>query len=251
MGGMPDTRALIGVDVIASASNPGYHLQRLAGALNTMLGQAFAATGITPDEVLQNEQLGDGALYVLPGNRLGALVDLSDHLDKLAGQHNQWSKPDLRLRIAIDTGPVGDPGGYYSPKIRLARLLDAQRFRALVQRCVDENTDAKGNSAVHSGLIMSDAARQTVFGGDYTSVRENDFVKYEVTTKESTETAWSRVPGVDARTLTDYLADTTDTAELRQETDDRVTHITNTITGQVRNAIQAGVLYGGVHYREE
>lgn len=251
MGAMPDTRALLGVDVVASAGNPGYHLDRVWGALSEMLSEALDASGITPDDVVRYEPVGDGALYTFPNDRLGAVVDLSDRLDKLAERHNRWHKPDLRLRVAVELGAVGDGPGYDAPRIRLNRMLAADTFKALVNTCVGANADEKGNSPVNSGLIMSDAAFRSVFGGDYTSlVRQTDFAPLDVVNKEFTDRAWVRVPGVDARTLAEFAEHLEPSIDGNDE-ETATTYpmrVTNHISGNAEHSLQAGIVTGGVYF---
>jgi hypothetical protein len=250
MGIMPNTRALLAVDVIASASNPGYHRDRLWGALTEMLRSGFVAAGLTLEEVVQYEPTGDGALYTFPATRLGVLVDLAHRLDELAADRNCWSKPDIRLRIAVEVGAVGDAPGYYSPKVDLSRLLGASAFKALVKRCIAENTDDQGNCSVNSGLIVSDPAFRSAFGGDYTTlVRESEFVQLAAVHKEFSEQAWVRIPGVDARTLTEFASETS-ASDTTQEVESVVgvpMRVTNTVSGTMKNSVQAGVVYGGVN----
>jgi hypothetical protein len=201
---VPDIRTLLAVDVIASAQNPGYHRDRLWGALNGMLVGAFTGSGIRPDEVTHVEPGGDGALYTLPSTRLGTVSDLTERLDQLAAEHNRWSKPTLRLRAAIHLGAVSQAPHYCSAKILLTRLLNASRFKELVNECVQQNMDSAGNSTINSGLIVSGPAFPEVFGGDHTDlVREEQFASIDVTEKEFTDKAWIRVPGVDRRSLTE------------------------------------------------
>lgn len=249
---MPDNRTLLGVDVIASASSPGYHRDRQWGALNAMLSTALATSGITPDMVVHHEPTGDGALYTLPVHHLGTAVDLTERLDKLAAEHNRWQKPDIRLRMSVDVGAVGDEPGYYTPKIHLTRMLGAAAFRTLVNTCIRSNTDSIGNSSVHTGLILSSAAFREVFGGDYTRlVRQADFTKLPVASKEFTETAWVRVPGCDARTLARF-ATTADPVEPANQDDPGRRgpsghgSLVNYVHGNMTDSVQAGVIEGSV-----
>src|SRR5262245_35736766 len=120
---LPETRTLLGIDVIASAANPGYHLDALWRSLSEILDAALLESGIHPEEVLETEHTGDGSLYTFPSRDLGLVLDLSHRIDELAAEHNRWHKPDIRLRIAVDVGAVGSSDGYYSPKIWRGRLL--------------------------------------------------------------------------------------------------------------------------------
>jgi hypothetical protein len=249
---MPDNRALLGVDVVASASSPGYHRDRQWGALSAMLGTALASSGIRPDMVVHNEPTGDGALYTLPGHCLGIAVDLTERLDKLAAEHNRWYKPDLRLRVSIDVGAVGAEPGYHTPKIHLNRMLAAAQFRALVAECIRDNTDGAGNSSVHTGLIVSGAAFRAVFGGDYTSlVRQTDFAQLSVTSKEFSDTTWVRVPGLDAHTLARFAATAEATTSTRSNTADGSGMLINYVGGNMTGSVQARVIEGGVHFGRE
>jgi hypothetical protein len=249
MAVMPGTRALLAVDVIGSARNPGYHRDRLWGELTAMLRSGFDAAGLTPAEVVGYEPTGDGALYTLPDNRLGALVDLTQRLDELAANRNRWSKPDIRLRVAVEMGAVGDGPDYYSPKVDLNRLLGASAFKELVKRCVTENTDELGNCPINSSLIVSGPAFRSVFGGDYTTlVRETDFVRLAAVHKEFNEQAWVRVPGVDTRTLAKF-ADEITTSEPVEDVEPMAgssVRVTNTVTGTMTDSQQFGVVNGGV-----
>lgn len=249
MRDMPDTRALLGVDVIGSASNPGYHRDALWGELSQMLRTALTESGITPDEVKKYEPTGDGALYAFSAARLGTAVDLSDRLGELAADRNRWEKPDIRLRIAVEIGAVGDGTGYYSPTIWLTRLLGADAFKHLVNECISANTDRQGNSPISSALIVSQNAFRSVFGGDYTKVRETDFAELTVANKEFSEPAYVRIPGVDARTIAELA--TRQPATASQETDETArgsVTVRNTSHGPMKDSFQIGVVHGGVHH---
>jgi hypothetical protein len=147
------------------------------GALSALLTEALDTAGFAPEEVTHHERAGDGVRYVLPADRLGAVVDLADHLDQLAARHNKWH-PDhaVRLCIAVDLGE--------SP-VRLDRLL----------RC-----PLIARAAVHSGLVLSGAAHRAL--GDRT-----DFAEVEIS---GTERAWVRVPGVDATALAELAGEPAD-----------------------------------------
>lgn len=251
---MPDSRALLGVDVIASASSPGYHRDRQWGALSAMLGTALAHSGITPEMVVHYEPTGDGALYTLPSHCLGTVFDLTDRLDTLAAEHNRWQKPDIRLRVSIDIGAVGEEPGYYTPKIYLTRMLGAAAFRTLVNTCIRDNADDVGNSVVHTALIVSGAAFREVFGGDYTRLRRADFAELPVTSKEFSDTAWIRVPGFDARTLARTAAESAEPTEqggALQRDSDQAGSLVNYVHGSMTGSVQARVIEGDIHFGKD
>lgn len=139
------------------------------GVLSAMVTEALDGAGITPEEITQHERVGEGARYALPADRLALVVDVAEHLDRLAARHGKWHPGEaVRLCAAVD---VGD-----SPN-RLERLLGTP----VVARC-----------AVTSGLVLSDAAHQALGGhGDFVAV----------------DGVWVRVPGVDVRTLADDVTD--------------------------------------------
>jgi len=84
-------------------------------------------------------------------------------------------------------GAVSQAPHYCSAKVLLVRLLNADRFKQVVNECVRQNTDSVGNSAVNTGLIVSGSAFQETFGGDHTDlVRPEQFAELEVTGKEFT-----------------------------------------------------------------
>lgn len=242
---MPQTRVLLGVDVIGSATNEGHQLGALWRALDRMLGAALAGSGIPPEEILDYEPGGDGALYTLPSRYLGVGVDLADQLDRLAAAHNRSRKPDIRLRIAVELGAVGDETGYYAPKIRLNRLLNALAFKELMKRCVRERPEG----SVNSGLILSGTAYREAFGGDYTrAVREHEFTKIEVSEKEFTEQAWVRVPGLDSHTVTEFAsAAAPPAAEPPAAAPEPQARVVNQAFGPM-NGVQAGDIHGDIHF---
>lgn len=199
---VPDHRALLGVDVVKSASNPGYHLAAVSDAVTTMLDDALRCTGVEPD-VLEREFTGDGELLKLPGGRLGSLFDVADRLNQLAEGYNRWRKPEVKLRIAVEVGPLGAGRQLTAPMISLARMLNAPAFKKLLLQCL-----ASGRDLTQSGLICSEHAWGVAFGGDHTlHVRRADFAAIQVEDKEYEATARVRIPGFDADSLARMLGD--------------------------------------------
>lgn len=252
---LPEIRAVLGVDVIASANNPGYHRARLWGALSAMLTTALTNSDIAPDEVVHFEPSGDGALYTFPSRHLGTVLDMSERLDKLVADHNRYQKPDIRLRISVDLGAVGEEPGYHSTKISLTRLLSADEFKALIDKCIDENLDQYGTSLVNSGLVVSRSAFREVFGGDHTSrIRQADFIELPMSSKEFAEQAWLRVPGLDTHTLTAFahqvknsLAESVRDPH-SESTETRPIHVNNQVHGNMSRSVQAGIINGDISW---
>jgi hypothetical protein len=194
---------LMGVDVIGSAENPGGELDRLSRAFHTIVRDALRHTGIGVVDILEWEERGDEALATLPHALLGKAVDVAQCLHDLAVEHNRHHRPEVRLRMAVLTGPVPAEPTYARAKIDRARLLDAPVFRSLMARCHREAADG-----AYTGLILSGHAFHTVFGGDHTAlVRQAEFAEVPVVAKEFRDRAWVRVPGWDARSLRAFIAE--------------------------------------------
>jgi hypothetical protein len=241
---MPETRALLGVDVIGSAANEGHHYDPLWRALDRMLGRALAGRGIPDDEVLDYEPGGDGALYTLPSRRLGGVLDLADDLDRLAAEHNRSRKPDIRLRIAVEVGAVGEGPGYFAPKIWRGRLLNSAAFKELMKHCLHKRPEG----SVNTGLIVSAPAFREAFGGDYTAVvRRHDFVEIEASEKEFTEPAWVRVPGLDSRTLAEFVSASQAKPETPKPVVEPEAKVVNQVYGTM-NGVQAGDVHGDINF---
>lgn len=236
MNPVPQHRALLGVDVIGSAQLPGYLMNAIPTTIMKLVGSALTQSGITPDDVLSLESPGDGALMVLPSGQLGAVLDAAVLLDQLTTDHNRWHKPEVRLRIAVHVGPVGDDG-FHRARITHTRLLDAPEFKDLIKRCHDEGTEDTANTA----LIVSSEALDTAFSGDHTQVaRRSDFASLPVAHKEYRHEAWVRVPGFDPRTLTGFTSPA--------PAPEPVARVQNIVHGDMNGGIQAGRINGGVSY---
>ncbi len=233
-------RALFGVDVAGSAGIPGHQRGQLAGAMSELLHKAMWETDIQHPDVLQWEHTGDGAMLLLPGRFLGLLFDLAARLDTAIAEHNRHRRPDLKVRIAVELGPVGDTPGFYGPRISHARLLNAPAFKDLLRRCMTERPDG----SISTGMIASDHAYTTAFGGDHTElVRQADFAPVTVREKEFTGKAWIKVPGFDARTIAGFAAQQPETPG-PAHAERPVTHVTNQVGRDLRGGIQAGTIHG-------
>ncbi|KOV87600.1 hypothetical protein ADL03_06825 [Nocardia sp. NRRL S-836] len=194
---VPQRYVLLGVDVVGSARLPSHLRAALPGTISHLVENALAQSGIGRDDVLSYESPGDGAVVVLPGSQIGAVLDAAVLLDTLIIEHNRWHKPEVKLRVAVHVGPVGDDG-CDSACITHFRLLDAPEFKNLLQRCREEGDEDAANTA----LIVSSEALETAFSGNYTRVvRHSDFAALRVTNKEYRSDAWVRVPGFDPSRL--------------------------------------------------
>jgi hypothetical protein len=233
---VPQHRALLGVDVIGSAQLPSYLLDAVPGTISKLVGAALTQSGVEPGDVLSIESPGDGALLVLPSGQLGAALDAAVRLDQLTIDHNRWQKPEVRLRVAVHVGPVGDDDGFYRARITHTRLLDAPEFKDLLKRCREEGDEDTANTA----LIVSAEALETAFSGNHTQVaRRGDFASLPVSHKEYRHDAWIRVPGFDPRSLAAF----TGTGSIPEPE----AHVQNVVHGDM-HGIQAGTVHGGVNY---
>jgi hypothetical protein len=193
---------LMGVDVVGSARVPGADLHQLSEAWRAILQDSLQAAGIGMTDIREWEDRGDGANLTLPHALLGTVVDMAQLLHEHVVTHNRRRRPEVRMRMAVLTGPVPAEPTYARAKIDRARLLDAASFKELMARCHEESEDG-----AHTGLIMSDHAFQTVFSGDHTAlVRRAEFAEIPVVAKEFRATALVRIPGFDARSLTRFVA---------------------------------------------
>lgn len=189
---MPAHRTLFAVDVIKSAQVPARQLHEVPHIVDDLITSGLAACGIERPVVVDREHTGDGAILSLPDDLLAVVVDATHRIDELARRRNEAYKPEIRLRMALHTGFVAESDGFQQPKIDLARLLEAQAFRDILQRCAADFPSGTFNS----GLIMSDRAYGSVFAGPYTSlVDQHEFTRIDVAVKEYQATAWVRVPG--------------------------------------------------------
>jgi hypothetical protein len=232
---VPQHRALLGVDVIGSAQLPGYLMNAVPGTISKLIDAALAQSGVQPGDVLSLESPGDGALLVLPSERLGDVLDAAVRLDQLTIDHNRWNKPEVRLRVAVHIGPVGDDG-FHRARITHTRLLDAPEFKSLLKRCHDEAAEETATTA----LIVSSEALDTAFSGDHTQVaRRGDFTSLPVAHKEYRHNAWVRVPGFDPRSLAAFTQpDSTPEPEVRTQ---------NVVHGDM-HGVQAGTVNGGLTF---
>ncbi|USX49413.1 hypothetical protein [Lentzea sp. HUAS12] len=235
MNPVPQHRALLGVDVIGSAQLPGYLMNAIPATISKLLDAALRQSGIEPDAVLSLESPGDGALLVLPSERLGAVLDAAARLDEITVEHNRWSKPEVRLRVAVHVGPVGE-SGFHRARVVHARLLDAPEFKDLLKRC----HDAAAEETATTALIVSAEALDTAFGGDHTQVaKRSDFASLRVSHKEYRHEAWVRVPGFDPRSLAAFA----ETADAPRST----ASVHNVVHGDM-HGIQAGTVNGGLTF---
>ncbi|MCK2240862.1 MULTISPECIES: hypothetical protein [unclassified Crossiella] len=249
---MPVNRTVLGIDLIDSGSNPGYHLDVAAQKMREFTETALAGREIAKADAVDWQHTGDGLLAAFPQEMLGNLVDATQLLDELAAEHNRWHKPDVRLRICLGIGPLPTHEGLHRTNIDCARMLDAPVFRTVLRQCAQA-----GPAEFNTGLILSAKAYEDVFGGPYTDlVKQSDFSRITFQHKETENTAWIRVPGFAAERLTAFAEPqplpepVTKPEDKPGEATRRVaasSAVNNTVNGEM-NGVQAGEIHGGVHF---
>lgn len=245
MDTVPEIRTLLGVDVIDSARTAPHLLPQVPTVLETLLSAGMDAVSLSRQDAVDAQYTGDGWLYAFPSALLGRVVDLGRALDGIVAEHNKWNKLELRLRLAVEVGPLPDVQGFHPANISRSRMLEAPAFKLLARRCIADRPDGSMSTA----MIMSDAVCQTVFGADYTKIaRGSDFAELAVTNKEFARRAWVAVPGFDARTLATMIAEDGPGASAPVEESEPTGcgTVTNTIKGNSTNTVQAHTIQGGI-----
>ncbi|OLR95433.1 hypothetical protein [Actinokineospora bangkokensis] len=221
------------MDLVGSGSLPGHHV---AAARSVALAAVSGALrdGELETDVLDWADTGDGALITLPTTRVADVVDAAVAVDSVLVEHNTWHKPDVRLRMAVEIGPVGEGAGLHRGRVDTNRLLDAQAVKDLFARCVEQTSGATA-----SALVISDKVINAVFSGDHTTrVRRSEFTPLRVVHKEFADKAWVRVPGVDASTLARLVEPPQEAASAPP--------VANTVYGAM-HGVQAHTINGGVN----
>jgi hypothetical protein len=227
-----DFRALLGVDVIDSASTAPHLLPQVPTVLKALLEAGMDSVGIGRDDAVDTQYTGDGWLYAFPSALLGRVVDLGHALDGVVAEHNKWNKLELRLRLAVDFGPLPNKQGFHPSNISRARLLEAPAFKLLARRCIAARPDGSMSTAT----ILSDAVYQPIFKSDYTKVaRRADYTELAVTNKEYT--------------LATMIAEDQQSAaktEAPAKPPRAGSRVRNVVNGDVRNSIMADKITGDI-----
>ncbi|MFI6008763.1 hypothetical protein ACIBAG_08010 [Streptomyces sp. NPDC051243] len=186
-------RAVLAVDIEKSSGRGNVALVRNRQTLRTVLGTAFARSGVDWDACVR-EDLGDGLRVTAPtGTRKASLVHpLVHELAELLRDHNTRT-PDpstrIRVRAALHAGevclmPTGEVAG--APLETLARLLDAPPARKALAGAPD---------TVPLSLLMSQHFYDDTVRHGYEGIDAAAFHKVGFTVKELTADAWLHTPG--------------------------------------------------------
>lgn len=245
---VPEYRAVLGVDAVGAGRLPGWHLDELHDAVQRTVRQALSSVAIEGADIVQFDPTGDGALVTVTSRCAGALLDATDLIDELVVDHNRWRKPEMRLRMAVEIGPVA-ARGLSATKVAAARMLDAKAFKDVFSRCVETGAPDR----IATALVLSDGVLDAVVNaGRSRRVRPTDLAPLRVTNKEFDRSAWVRVPGLDAGSLGRLTDGPVVSPEPPTRTSGPVPgsvgpSVVNIASGMT-NGVQAGVVNGGISF---
>ncbi|MGW7413743.1 hypothetical protein [Streptomyces sp. NPDC054863] len=165
--------------------------KQMRAAMYAAFGEAFEVVGV-PSGRLHQEDRGDGILAALPADVPPSLMVgrwLSTLYENLR-EHNRGRSDRLRMRVGMHVGPVLDDGrGLVGRAVDLTcRLCDSDTAKRVIE------------AAPESGLmlVVSDwlYANVVADGGRY--IEPQQYRSGRVRAKETDETAWFHVPGLEA-----------------------------------------------------
>ncbi|WP_236245730.1 hypothetical protein [Streptomyces sp. CC210A] len=161
--------------------------RRMRTAMYEAFGEAYAAIGVEPASVHQEDR-GDGILAALrpdvpPTLVVGRWVDT---LYESLREHNAGRDRRLRIRVGMNAGLVLDDGrGLVGRAVDLAcRLCDSATAKAVMDRAEDADL-----LVVVSDWLYANVVRE---GGRY--VEPDHYRQARVQAKETDETAWFHLP---------------------------------------------------------
>ncbi|OEJ93900.1 nucleotidyl cyclase domain-containing protein [Streptomyces thermolilacinus] len=170
--------------------------RRMRSAMYESFGEAYAAIGVEPGHVHQEDR-GDGILAALrpdvpPTLMVGRWIDT---LYECLREHNAGRDPRLRLRVGMNAGLVLDDGeGLVGRAVDLAcRLCDSAAAKDVMARATDADL-----LVVVSGWLYDNVVAE---GGRY--VEPAHYRPARVRAKETDETAWFHIPRRPAPPLPD------------------------------------------------
>ncbi|MEU3448116.1 hypothetical protein AB0H29_12960 [Streptomyces thermolilacinus] len=170
--------------------------RRMRSAMYEAFGEAYAAIGVEPGHVHQEDR-GDGILAALrpdvpPTLMVGRWIDT---LYECLREHNAGRDPRLRLRVGMNAGLVLDDGeGLVGRAVDLAcRLCDSAAAKDVMARATDADL-----LVVVSGWLYDNVVAE---GGRY--VEPTHYRSARVRAKETDETAWFHIPRRPAPPLPD------------------------------------------------
>ncbi len=170
--------------------------KRMRAALYEAFGEAYAAIGVEPSSVHQEDR-GDGILAALrpdvpPTLVVGRWVDT---LYESLREHNAGRDRRLRIRVGMNAGLVLDDGrGLVGRAVDLAcRLCDSAAAKDVMDRAEDADLLVVVSDWLYANVVLE--------GGRY--VEPGHYRQARVQAKETDETAWFHIPRRPAPPLPD------------------------------------------------
>ncbi|MEU8887486.1 hypothetical protein [Streptomyces sp. NPDC048442] len=187
----PVNRLVVFGDVCGSGSMGLETKKRMRTAMYAAFGEAFEVVGVSPGR-LHQEDRGDGILAALPADMPSSLMVgrwLSTLYENLR-EHNRDRSERLRMRVGMHVGPVLDDGrGLVGRAVDLTcRLCDSDTAKRVM-----EAAPASGLMLVVSEWLYANVVAE---GGRY--IEPQQYLSGRVRAKETDETAWFHVPGLEA-----------------------------------------------------
>jgi class 3 adenylate cyclase len=169
---------------------------RVQVELLDLLDAAARGAGLDRDVWIRQAQ-GDGELSLIPvGQPEGRVLD--EFVGELAVQvyrrnSRQADGPRLRLRVALDFGPVQNAVNGFSGRcvVVVSRLVGSRPIRLALSSAPDAGVALIVSSRVYADLVL----------GGHTGLPSTAFRKVPVREKEYAEDAWLWVPGFDVHQL--------------------------------------------------
>jgi hypothetical protein len=192
----PVDRLHLAVDIPDSTSRPNATKGRFRKVMYSLCGEALAAAGITPDRRDPFLDRGDGfAVLIYPSDEVPrtALLDtvVPTLVDSLLKYNDEHPAEHLRLRTAINAGPVHNDGdGWYGESLDLTfRLLNSSQLKKRVRE-----------TAEPLALVVSEEIYSTVVRQGYDGIDAHMFhsdVRVQIAGHRYR--GWTWIPGDDRK----------------------------------------------------
>ncbi|MFI0976492.1 hypothetical protein ACH4SP_05635 [Streptomyces sp. NPDC021093] len=184
-------RLVVFGDVCGSGSMGLETKKRMREAMYAAFGEAFAVVGVPPGR-LHQEDRGDGILAALPADVPSSLMVgrwLSTVYENLR-EHNHGRSDRLRMRVGMHVGPVLDDGrGLVGRAVDLTcRLCDSDTAKRVMEAAPESALMLVVSEWLYANVVAD--------GGRY--IEPQQYLSGRVRAKETDETAWFHVPGLEA-----------------------------------------------------
>ncbi|MFF0292631.1 hypothetical protein ACFYST_01365 [Kitasatospora sp. NPDC004614] len=207
---VPPEQAVVVVDMKGYSRLPEAQMAPVRSCLDRILEAVFTQSGLPAPHTLEvgHKDAGDGVILVLPPRHAARLVDpmlanLSAALQRYEGIRTD-SEPVIRLRAAVNVGPLSLPG-YRGDAINNAcRLVNSDAAYQAVEAAVD--------NGLFLATVLSEAVYQRSVQAGRTSAELTDRHFLSATAKVTNKPDFEApcrlfVPGMTANSLRGYLPD--------------------------------------------